>query len=316
MPFTYELKTAQRLRVYRKDETTAHAKRLTELLNQDTNAYNKMVDELTAKGIVLGSSGKTAFELCEEPDAAVGVAIKFQVKGSVITWSFNSPKDITYQEDRDILYKTAANAHDHVKRGCEKYYRGTNAYHLKTMHTADIEYLYNHNHYRIEGGSVTPQDVKEHLEGFKLQPHAKHFFPDLREIDKLIEMYAEYWKGWTAKAKSEDESLQEQYEREASQKLDEDDIEEQEQGLPQQNPCRVSKDNLSADALEKAQLERLRGIASNQAHARETGSKANQNSAQLGVSNSKDALFADKSKSSQHGHGLASAARSTGTKSK
>jgi hypothetical protein len=106
------------------------------------------------------------FELFQS-EKTIKVPIKFQVKGGTMTWYFIAPKDETHQTWRDELYMTAAVGHLTVDQHCEKYWRGTNSFHLKWMHTRESEDQCNHNHYRLENDiDANPAHVKQHLLGF------------------------------------------------------------------------------------------------------------------------------------------------------
>jgi hypothetical protein len=182
MPFTYELSKRHFAKLHDSDATTPRAVVLQQLVS-DTSAYESKLEEFGALGYKFRLTDGKVYEISEGKKTCE-LSIKFQVKGSVITWAFIAPRDETYQEFRDLLYGSAAKAHDKVEAGCEKYYRGSDSYHLKKMHTSAQEAGFNHNHYRLSNGlDVTPKEVAEHLREFVNLPHGKFFFPDVTEVD-------------------------------------------------------------------------------------------------------------------------------------
>jgi len=262
MPFTYELQTRHAVGLHR-TEFTAEAKELQELQKRDKKQFDIRLEELKKLGREFGTRGSNMFELFDaEAKVEYTVGIKFQVEGPVITWIFDAPKDETYQEYRNILYDTAANAHDHVTLGCERYYRGNDSYHLKKMHTNETEPDYNHNHYRRrDDQDITPTEVREHLKGFALQKDARYFFPDLTEIDVIIARFETYYNDWIYEGADRSLSLQKQWQSERSRVFTPKDLEEDRKKHVQE-PCRINTDHLSEEQKAKVKEERLRSLGS------------------------------------------------------
>ncbi len=205
MPFRIDLSNIQNPKVWTSDSETPLAYELQRLYDsEDSEAYAKKLAELRAK--IVEEEGPTAkdhhdfrltdgkiFEIWDK-NVKQAVSIQFMVKGSVITWSFNAPKDVTQQSWRDEVFNTAAIAHQSVGHGCETYYRGSNAYHLKKMHSHRGESDYNHNHYRLKQDMpLTPKEVEEHLRAFYNQKTGKKFLPHPGEVESIINKYKIYW---------------------------------------------------------------------------------------------------------------------------
>jgi hypothetical protein len=192
MPFSISIRNAPEVPMWTFEKTKA-AKELQKLFDaDDRKGYEAKLFELSKTG-QFTLTDLEIYELKDRKEKTT-VPIKFQVKGSVITWSFITPKDKTRQDFRDKLYNTAAIAHTSVENSCETYYRGTNHYHLKKMHTHSGESGFNHNHYRTANdGPITPKEVYEHLHAFYAQEKGKEFIPDQAEIDDIILKYAAYW---------------------------------------------------------------------------------------------------------------------------
>ena len=215
----------------------------------------------------LNKSGAVAGD-ADAPQSEKYISIKFKVKGGVITWLFGTPKDEdeTCQEFRDILYATAADAHEQVEFGCDKYYRGSDTYHIKKMHSCAYEVNFNHNHYRMtHGKDITPKEVSEHLRAFLAHPNGKLFFPDHKEVDYIIRIFGEYWYGWTT-TKGREISLKDQYESERSETLDILDIKEEQAGIHVQDPCHFDHANRTDHELANMKNMRLRGLMSDIFH--------------------------------------------------
>ncbi|MDR3477666.1 MAG: hypothetical protein P4M14_06515 [Gammaproteobacteria bacterium] len=271
MPFAYGLSKTHKAKLYISDDKTDGAIALQALYDAGkSEEYEARLSELKSIGHQFRLTDSHVYEIFEDPNKTCNLSIKFLVKGSVITWSFQAPKDQTYQSFRDILYGTAADAHDKVEHGCERYYRGTNAYHLKKMHSHSGESDFNHNHYRrADGQDITPKEVSEHLRAFSNHEHGRFFFPDPAEVDHLIAIFAEYWKEWTYSGQGKPQSEQVLYQTEGSQILDNDDVAEEEKNLSQQEPCRVSVDQIPKAKLDEVRLLRMRGLGSELAHTRQ-----------------------------------------------
>lgn len=271
MPFRYDLRTPHRALVYKSDDTTAEARELQALYDAGhPEAYQARLEELNSLRHDFRLTDGKVYEIFKDPDNFCTLVIQFQVKGSVITWGFMAPKDETYQEFRDILYGTAADAHEHVEFGCERYYRGTNAYHLKKMHTYEGEFGFNHNHYRRDDGNdITPKEVAEHLRAFSEHKHGRFFFPDPAEVEHLIAIFAEYYADYIYTGPDRPISYKEQYETDPTQKMDKEDIDEEREHIHEQEPCRVKASDIPAHKLEEMRLMRLRGIGGERADTRQ-----------------------------------------------
>lgn len=124
------------------------------------------------------------------------IQIKIQVKEGTITWYFAGCKhDETTQEYRNLIFRTAALGHVLVPGACAKYYRGTNAMHVRRMHTSEDESKINHNHYRVHDDHVTVHQFRAHLEGFLTAQEAygiKDKFLNQDEVEQLITDYATF----------------------------------------------------------------------------------------------------------------------------
>lgn len=204
MPFAIDLLKIQRTKkwTFKKTEESSELQKLLDEGNR--KGYGERLIELSKESN--GSHKFTrhrgvVYELCDEGET-IDVPIKFKVKNSVITWEFVAPMDSTRQEFRDLVFNTAAKAHACVKNSCETYYRGTNHFHLKVMHTYEGEYDFNHNHYRTANdGPITPVEVYEHLFAFYAQEEGKQFISSLQERNNIILTFAMYWAEFNADIK-------------------------------------------------------------------------------------------------------------------
>lgn len=124
------------------------------------------------------------------------IQIKIQVKEGTISWYFAGCKhDETTQEYRNLIFRTASLGHLLVPGACAKYYRGTNAMHVRRMHTSEEESKINHNHYRVHDDHVTVDQFRAHLEGFLTAQEAygiKDKFLNQEEVEALVKEYAEF----------------------------------------------------------------------------------------------------------------------------
>ncbi|MDX1838321.1 hypothetical protein DIZ81_10095 [Legionella taurinensis] len=197
MPFSIDLKTVQQTKqwTFKQTEEALHLQTL--LQRGDRKGYIQRLRELNDTHKFTRTQGKV-YELFDEGEM-IQVPIKFQVKKSVITWSFIAPFDRTHQSFRDEVFNTAAKAHACVANSCETYYRGTDHLHLKEMHSYAEEAFFNHNHYRTaNGGPITPVEVYEHLFGFYAQQEGRKFIPTTWERDNIILTFAVYWANFNA----------------------------------------------------------------------------------------------------------------------
>ncbi|NDH09511.1 MAG: hypothetical protein EBY16_07875 [Gammaproteobacteria bacterium] len=202
MPFRIDLRTMQQPKLWT-SEVSDKAKILQKFYDsQDSEGYAQKLaefrEEIALKGATKDehdfrlTDGKI-FEIIDT-GKLISVPVQFMVKGSVITWSFTAPKDETHQSWRDMVFNTAAVAHQSVELGCETYYRGSNAYHLKKMHSHSGESDFNHNHYRLkQDHPITPKEVQEHMRAFYNQSNGKKFIPDWKEVEEIIEKFKIYW---------------------------------------------------------------------------------------------------------------------------
>ncbi|KTD75567.1 hypothetical protein [Legionella waltersii] len=201
MPFEIELATKHETDKWSLEQTK-EALELQDLLDKDDRkGYGERLIELSKE-----SNGAHEFTRIDgkiyeflNKNEKIEVFIKFQVKKSVITWSFLAPKDVTFQSFRDRVFNTAAMAHSCVDNSCETYYRGTDHLHIREMHSCEEEARYNHNHYRTaDGGPVTPIEVYQHLVAFCAQQEGRQFITSIEERDDIILKYALYWAEFNA----------------------------------------------------------------------------------------------------------------------
>ncbi|CDZ76088.1 hypothetical protein BN59_00352 [Legionella massiliensis] len=201
MPFNMTLNTIQKTKKWTFVKTE-QASQLQALLDVgDRHGYGHRLIELSkpeAGSHMFTRTKGMIYELIDQ-DETIDVPVKFQVKNSVITWAFIAPMDVTHQSFRDLVFNTAAKAHACVKNSCETYYRGTNHYHLRVMHSFAGESEFNHNHYRTaNNGPITPVEVYEHLMAFYAQTEGRQFIPTERERNEIILKYAMYWADYDA----------------------------------------------------------------------------------------------------------------------
>ncbi|WP_367607390.1 hypothetical protein [Legionella sp. W05-934-2] len=192
------------------------------------------------------------------------VPVMVQVKGYSITWYFvlhPKYKDRYPQEFRDILYQSAAQAHQHVTRGCDLYYRGSNAYHVKSMHTNESEAAWNHNHYRMADNSpVTDFDFTQHMMGFSGTeanlPNAtkEGSFFEPGELEEICRDYQQWYRQWTYTGLDRPVSYEEQYMTRPENQLNKIDVIEFYLFGQQQEPCRINPSELKQDYEKARQL--------------------------------------------------------------
>lgn len=227
---------------------TEHARELQALVTSgDKATYRKKIAEYKELGEEFRLTQGTVYQMKEEGEK-VKIKIALQVKGNSLTWYFWAPgaMDQYPQEFRDKLYNAAALAHKEVVNGCDLYYRGSNAFHVKRMHHLEGEAAHNHNHYRLEDGKFyTPEDVNQHLRALAKSEVHDLFF-EAGEIDELCERYADFYMRWTAKVDGQP-SQEEQYFSQASQQFDAADVLELNMFGTMQEPCRVNASELKID---------------------------------------------------------------------
>ncbi|HHT8828264.1 TPA: hypothetical protein ACT48M_003744 [Yersinia enterocolitica] len=194
-------------------------------------------------------------------DTHTQVCVAVATSGNSINWFVIGEMNKDGQRFRDEIYKCAANAHNSVDRGCGKYYRGTNAVHVKRLHNDPFESMYSHNHYPLGGNNgedfdstsfpndVTPDEFKYHMLNFSNYDALMHDgvakFCDLTTARKIIdEFHKEYKKGTSIKIRDD---------------YDEEDMRELRDNSAQEKPCK-SPENTSLNT---------RGIASEKANERQ-----------------------------------------------
>jgi hypothetical protein len=176
--------------------------------------------------------------------------------------------DETTQTFRDELYSSAAIGHLKVEKHCERYYRGTNSLHVKKMHTNEAESGFNHNHYRVSEGDVTPADVLQHLIGVVeaqrdlkiVGDDSKEKFLDRNEALVIANLFARH---------VEDLSKRTSLVPSPDDEFTPEDIAEWESSRHLEEPCRSIEPSVSL--AEKLVLVRdsMRGIGSELAHTRQ-----------------------------------------------
>lgn len=221
----------------------------------DKQEYRKRVEEYKEAGRTFRLTKGKVFETAyEDPERGlekqtIDVRVALQVKGHSLTWYFwtkGEYMDQYPQEFRDELYNAAALAHQQVTNGCDMYYRGSNAVHIKLMHHLEEESTRNHNHYRLrDNKSYTPEDFNQHLRALQQSSIHLKFFEE-GEIDQLCEKFNTYYLDWTKK-EAEEPSKEEKYFSLPSQALDPLDLAELELFGGMQEPCRLKPDELKLD---------------------------------------------------------------------
>jgi hypothetical protein len=227
---------------------TEHARELQLLVTAENNAeYRKKEAEYKQLGEKFRLTKGIVYEMKDEEET-VKVKIALQVKGGSLTWYFWAPgaMDQYPQEFRDQLYNAAALAHKEVKNGCDYYYRGSNAVHIKLMHHLETESNHNHNHYRLMTGMhYTPEDFRQHLEALGRSEVYDIFFEE-GEIETLCGQFKDFYDDWTAKAEGRP-SKEEEYFSSPSQQLILDDLVELNRFGAMQEPCRINASELKVD---------------------------------------------------------------------
>ena len=280
-PFFYRLNKVHKIEGYNIIKpNTAEAEELNTLLYSGKNdEYQKRLNELAEEGREFLSTEEGMREIAAGT-REIEVRIAVQVKRYTITWYFwtkMEDQDLYSQEWRDQLYDAAAECHTHVERGCGLYYRGSDAFHLKTMHHHELEGKRNHNHYRMqENQAVRPEDFRQHMQAFKSAKHSEvpelflsekgrkveqllkaeeltdptapriELEKEVDIIDELCTCFDAFYQNWEAPG-PDGLSKRERYEAHASQKLSKEDILEFQIFGAQQEPCRLSVDELTVD---------------------------------------------------------------------
>lgn len=221
----------------------------------DKQEYRKRVEEYKEVGryfrLTKGKVFETTYEDQERglKKQTIEVRVALQVKGHSLTWYFwtaGEYMDQYPQEFRDKLYNAAALAHQEVVNGCDMYYRGSNAVHIKLMHHLEDESNRNHNHYRLRDNKpYTPDDFNQHMQALKKSSIHLEFFNE-GEIEKLCEKFMTYYLDWTKKEEVE-KSKEEEYFSHPSQQLNVIDVLELGLFGGMQEPCRLKPDELKMD---------------------------------------------------------------------
>lgn len=252
-PFFVFLKTPHVVKKLTSYTDTPYARELQALVASDNKAeYRKKEQEYLHEDHNFRLTKGVVYEMKDEGEE-VTVTIALQVKGSSLTWYFWAPDamDQYSQEFRDELYKAAAQAHKKVTDGCDLYYRGSNAVHIKLMHHLEGESNHNHNHYRLKNGKhYTPEDFNEHLLALADSEIHDKFF-EKGEIEILCQKFKKFYEKWTAKADDQQPSEEEQYFSSPEQQLEAEDIIELNMFGSMQEPCRINVSELARD-YEKA----------------------------------------------------------------
>ncbi len=179
------------------------------------------------------------------PGKSRDINIKVQIKEGTITWYFaNCGHDETTQEFRNQVFRSAALGHLLVPGACSKYYRGTNAMHVRRMHTSEEESKINHNHYRVHDNYVTPSQFDAHLRGFLKAQEAYGFtnkFLNEEEVTRLVKEYAEFSEQLDQKVDGGLKSLREVYHEQELTKWTQKDIAELESGFSVEEPCEAQE---------------------------------------------------------------------------
>lgn len=261
-PYWRFLKTKHRVSID-KLEKTAASQELETLIDSDNKAgYREALAKYKGdnKKFLFAEDGSVREIVGIEKEVDMQVAV--QVKGHSITWYFFTDfenQDRYPQTFRDVLYDSAAIAHQKVTRGCDLYYRGSNAFHVKTMHTKEQEAHWNHNHYRMSDNQpVRAVDFEQHMLGFKgtkaetglagseTPTGYGKFFTD-GEIEEIIEDFKQWELGWTYQPDGSGSSFEEQYMALPENKLNRSDVIEFFLFGAHQEPCRISASELTQD---------------------------------------------------------------------
>lgn len=285
------------------NEKVAHLQRLFDENIDNGKAYAEELARLKSEGHQFRLTRGKVYQIFES-DKTLDVPIRLQIKEGVITWYFIAPQDKTKQKFRDEVYESAGLAHLKVDHACEKYLRGTNALHVKKMHTKETEALYNHNHYRLmEGHDVTPTELRQHLMGFVEAQRKLELFVDSEgggktekflttdEAEEILKQYEEHWlrithkgdaknvaldDGRIMKLPARESSLLEEYKTKELAKWDAEDWAEWNAYKGLEQPCKTifQSDDLPLATLRTAAQKAMRGIRAEFADTRQIkGSK-------------------------------------------
>jgi hypothetical protein len=247
-PFIAFLKLQHLVPLVESDATTPAACALQKLVDlEDRKGYESLCKQYEDIGLNFRLTDGVVYQV-EDVGNQLGIQIAVQVKGQSITWYFwgNGVKDQYPQAFRDILFKAASDCHQEVENGCDLYYRGSNALHVKTMHTKEDEANMNHNHYRCKQ-DVTPNDFKQHLQAFLT--HESHDFFFLHgETKDICDAYELHYHLYTKpREELSGYSYKNMYRCAEEQRLEEADVIEFCLFGEQQEPCRINETELKID---------------------------------------------------------------------
>lgn len=182
-----------------------------------------------------------------EPGGYKRTTPKIQVKEGTITWYFTGVgNNETTQEFRDLIFRTAALGHFLVDGACSKYYRGTNALHIKRMHTDEQESTTNHNHYRVHDNHLTGHQFAQHLHGFIKAQEAygiPNKFLNEEEAEELIKEYQKFDQSLDQIVPDGDgvTTLRDIYHQAEVEKWSREDMEELDENRDIENPCETKE---------------------------------------------------------------------------
>lgn len=247
-PFFIFLQKTHVIDKYTSDKNTEYAKELQLYVTSgDKKTYRQREDELKKTGHLFRLTKGEVSEI-KITGEKIEIQVALQVKGHSLTWYFWAPgaMDQYPQEFRDLLYNAAAKAHKQVKHGCDLYYRGSNAVHVKLMHHLETESGHNHNHYRLKDNKhYTPDDFNEHLHALAQSDTHDQFFRE-GEIEHICEQFNTFHANWVAKVDNQS-SKEDDYFSQPSQQLDAADIIELDLFGQMQEPCRIHASELKVD---------------------------------------------------------------------
>lgn len=289
-------KRAPEAKLWRSDDQTEGAKQLQSLFDKGmSDEYDAAKKEMEKDGKRLfRKTNNHVFELFGS-NKTMRVPIKFQVKLGTINWYFMAPKDETHQSFRDELYNAAGIAHmSKVENHCQAYWRGTNSFHLKKMHSDEEEDNYNHNHYRVENDrDVDPTHVSQHLLGLVesqremglVGEDGKEKFVTLQDALEISHKFNIHWvkinhAGAQKEVKVGDEfvslperdvSILSQFKEARENKLTEEDLKEWTDNRHKEEPCREMTITKEMPLTKKIELaaKGSRGIGSDLAETRQ-----------------------------------------------
>lgn len=248
VPFLYSFRKIHNVEKLTSDCTTEAARELQSLVDADDRVgYRKREAEFKHEGLTFRLTKGIVYQTFYK-DERIDVRVKVQVKGFSLTWYFWVPDGMDQypQSFRDKLYNAAAIAHKKVAAGCDLYYRGSNAIHIKRMHHDESESNHNHNHYRLVGDKpYTPEDFQQHMDALATSEICDEFF-EKGELTHVCEAFARFYRDWIAKEPGK-LSKEEEYLSYRSQLLVVEDVIELNLFGRLQEPCRIVPSELKVD---------------------------------------------------------------------